>query len=44
MRIGASEASRLSPACARRLFGLLASGYAARLQQLQRRITRRRAG
>lgn len=41
LRIGASQAERLSPHCARRLFRLLATGYAMRLQQLQRRIGRR---
>jgi len=41
LRIRASQAASLSPACARQLYLLLASGYAARLQQLQRRIHRR---
>ena len=41
IRISSNEAERLSPGCARRLYRLLATGYAGRLQQLQRRIRRR---
>jgi hypothetical protein len=43
LRIGASQAAGLSPGCARCLYRLLATGYAARLQQIQRRIVRRTA-
>jgi hypothetical protein len=41
LRIDAGDMARLSPSCAMRVYRLVASGYAARLQQLQRRITRR---
>ncbi|MFT5445512.1 MAG: serine/threonine protein kinase [Gammaproteobacteria bacterium] len=41
LRISSNQADRLSPGCSRRLYRLLASGYAGRLQQLQRRILRR---
>ena len=41
IRIGAGEMSRLSPGCAMRLYRVVAAGFAVRLQQLQRRITRR---
>jgi serine/threonine protein kinase len=44
LRIGAGQAERLSAGCARRLFRVLAAGYAMRLQQLQRRIGRRVRG
>ncbi len=42
LRISAGEATRLSPTCAQRFYRMLASGYAVRLQQLQRRIARRK--
>jgi serine/threonine protein kinase len=41
LRIDAGSMARLSPPCAMRVYRLVASGYAARLQQLQRRVTRR---
>ena len=44
LRLGAGDMARLSPACAQRLFRLFSSGFASRLQQLQRRIVRRSTG
>jgi serine/threonine protein kinase len=41
LRIGAGQVEGLSPGCTHQLYRLLASGYALRLQQIQRRIARR---
>jgi hypothetical protein len=42
MRISSNQADRLSAGCSRELYRLLATDYAGRLQQLQRRIGRRK--
>ena len=43
MYVGASHAERLAPACAQRFYRGVAADFATRLQQIQRRIQRRKS-